>query len=390
MEKNYDKAYLEQLAHKMQTAALTQEEQMYFDTWFHAMAAQPLEIPEEYASSESEVHDRLYRHLYATMNPGHTQTSGLSSLFNRRWLMAAASIMLVSVFGIYIYNMQQQPPARVVISEKTDIAPGSNKAVLTFANGKQINLTDVAIGNIAENNGMRISKTADGVLQYTPTALKPMAAGTNSIATPAGGQYTVQLPDGTRVMLNAASSLTYPEQFDNAERKVTLTGEAYFEVAAESKRPFRVQTANQLVEVLGTRFNLNCYEDEPVTTTILEDGSVNVTSAAEKKTLRPGQQSTLKKGDMAFTISDADLQTGLAWTRGKLTFKDADLPTILRLVSRWYNVQIRYEGVIKDDLYTGGISRNSKLSTLLDILKDNSIHFHLETNQGEQILVVKP
>jgi transmembrane sensor len=242
-------------------------------------------------------------------------------------------------------------------------------------------LTTAGNGLIARQAGISIHKNAKGLLVYTVAAPSVESAGENTISTPRGGQYEVILPDGTRVMLNATSSLTYPVIFA-AERKVTLTGEAYFEVAKDKAHPFKVNTAGQTVTVLGTHFNINAYNDEAAVRTTLLEGSVEITDGDAKERIVPGEQG-LKLGDVLIKRS-VDVDKEVAWKNGLFSFNGDNLQTILRQVSRWYNVEIAYEGKITNEKFYGEIPRVSKLEAVLKILELNNVHFTIE---GRRLLV---
>ncbi|MGY0036944.1 FecR family protein [Pedobacter sp. NJ-S-72] len=209
--------------------------------------------------------------------------------------------------------------------------------------------------------------------------------------TPKGGQYQLVLPDGTKVWLNAASSLRYPVAFQGNERKVELTGEAYFEVAKDKTRPFEVYSNNQVVQVLGTHFNINAYSNEPFVSTTLLEGSVKVTNSLTnaQKIIRPGQQSLISKdGQAGIEVKNMDLDEAVAWKNGYFMFNEEELESILKKVSRWYNVDVQYEQEeLKHQLFSGTLSKYSNVSQVLKKLEMlQSIHFKIE---GRKIIVTK-
>ncbi len=304
-------------------------------------------------------------------------------------IIAIAASIIISIGAVLIYQFGKEKPLSSSTIAAVDADPGGNRATLTLANGNSIDLDDVANGNLTEQAGVQISKTTDGQLVYSIANSNNNPGLTNTITTPNGGQYQVRLPDGSKVWLNATSSLTYPISFANQkERKVELSGEAYFEVAHNTAQPFRVFTGSQTVEVLGTHFNINSYTDEKNVATTLAEGSVKVSTAGNSKVLKPGDQSLVAKGTIA--IRQADLETVLAWKDGNMIFKSAVIEDIMKQVQRWYDIQVVYEGKIPQRLFSGGISRQSKLSVLLSILKDSGINYELkETSLGKQ-LTIKP
>jgi ferric-dicitrate binding protein FerR (iron transport regulator) len=261
--------------------------------------------------------------------------------------------------------------------------PGSNKAILTLGNGDRISLTDAADGELARQGDTRISKTKDGQLLYEP---ENGAAGgmvkRNTISTPRGGQYRIDLPDGTRVWLNAASSLAFPASFAGLdERSVELTGEAYFEVAKDAGKPFKVISNAHTVEVLGTHFNINAYNDEPDIKTTLLEGAVRVNGSM----LRPGQQSVLANGRLSIRNAETDMET--AWKNGEFIFNGQDFKTVMRTISRWYDVDVVYEYDPKPFRIGGEVSRSRSITEVLKMLEvTGGVKFKLE---GRTIKVIR-
>lgn len=307
----------------------------------------------------------------------------------RLWprIAAAASIALCLAAGTYLFIHNRQPAA-LALSQKYDIAPGGNKAVLTLSNGQKIILNSAKNGKLAVQHSVSINKIADGSLTYAAAA--PEAEVTyNTLTTPRGGQYQLILGDGTRVWLNAASSITYPVAFNKHERKVMITGEAYLEVAHRYGQPFSVIANGQTIEDLGTHFNINAYSDDPDNKTTLLEGSIKVLKNGRSAILQPGQQAVIENNasntDIKIT-KPVDAAEAIAWRNGQTSFTNADIKTVMRMVSRWYDVDVTYQGKIPDQLYTGAISRKANLSGLLKILALNDIHFEL---QGRNI-IVKP
>ncbi len=308
-----------------------------------------------------------------------------------QWLPYVAAILVAATVTLFIIN---QRIAKKQLIQNTaqllgeDIPAGTNRATLRLANGKSISLDDAQLGQLALEQGVKVTKTADGQLLYEVLENTQHSAVFNSISTPNGGKYTIKLPDGSTVYLNAASQLKYPTQFDGAERRVELSGEAYFEVAKDSRRPFLVKTSTQLVQVLGTHFNVNSYQDEGETTTTLAEGSVKVSTASGTKVLKPGQQTIVTAKSIA--LRQADLETALAWKNGRIEYKDASIETIMADVSRWYDLEVHYEGVLPDRRFVASIPRTSNLSSLLTVLKLSDINFEIRLKGNQKQLIVKP
>ena len=311
--------------------------------------------------------------------------------------MAAAAIIVITLSaGLFFYlykpanNQQLVKKAQPV----NNIVPGGNKATLTLADGSTIILNDAANGKMAKQCGIEITKTADGQLVYSLSNSKLQTPNSqliyNVIETPKGGQYQVNFPDGTRVWLNAGSSLRYPVIFAGNERKVELTGEAYFEVAKNKKLPFKVVSHTQTIEVLGTHFNVNSYKDEAGTKTTLLEGSVRVASLNQNDAvvLKPGQQSQINSDtDSEINIVEADAEEVTAWKNGYFRFNNEGIESIMRKVSRWYDVNIQYQGAVSNEEFNGTISRTKNISEVLEMLETtNAVHFKIE---GRRITVMK-
>ncbi|MND48931.1 fec operon regulator FecR [compost metagenome] len=308
--------------------------------------------------------------------------------------VAATIIILLGIgFGIYRYQHTREINNTISV-QAVDIAPGGNKATLTLADGRKINLNEAVNGTLAEQAGIKITKTEDGMLVYSVNKQDvnnaQLTVEHNIIQTPKGGQYQVNLSDGTKVWLNAASSIRYPNLFKGKERKVEITGEAYFEVAKNAKMPFKVLVNNQSeVEVLGTHFNINGYLDEETVRTTLIEGSVRVSSLSptikshQTTILKPGQQSQINKVSGDINVAPADIEEAVAWKNGDFIFKKQPLTQILKAISRWYSVEIEYEtNQLSQQTFSGVISRSKNLSAVLEILEStDQISFKIEGNK---------
>lgn len=367
------------LAGKWQDGTITDLEKKEFEKWY-ADFEDVLEINS--GESHKEAEQRLY-HLIAKRGNIHANRE-----FKWLRMAAAASILLcLSIGGGYYYTVKQaaQHIAQLQIN---DIAPGGNKAILTLDNGQRIALTNAKNGQLAVQGNTEITKTADGDITYRQTADQSGVLSTlayNTVSTPTGGQYHLLLADGTNVWLNAASSIRYPTAFTSAERNVEITGEAYFEVAHNVAKPFRVQSSRQVVEVLGTHFNVNAYADENETKTTLLEGSVKVTGSNGFKLIKPGQAAVLKGNHLA--VAEADVEEAVAWKNGYFKFND-NLEVIMDKVARWYDVSIVYQSKPDPDYtFVGEISRGRNLSEILKIMEyTGKVHFEIE---GRRIIVSK-
>ncbi|WP_316841275.1 FecR family protein [Pedobacter gandavensis] len=288
-----------------------------------------------------------------------------------RYLSAAAILMIVGIstyFFLNKVNPQDQSVASVIV-------PGSNTATLTLADGRKINLSDAKNGAILEQTGIQITKSADGRLMYKVQGTEGATAQSltyNTIETPKGGQYQVILPDGTKVWLNAVSSLRFPMSFASlSERKVELSGEAYFEVEKDKAHPFKVVSDGQEVQVLGTHFNINSYKDEGGIKTTLLEGSVKVTSKGTKQAeviIKPGEQAILNPEGIE--IVKTDVEQVIDWKNGDFIFQHESLKEIMNKIGRWYNVRVIYDKDVDTALtFSAQISRSKDIPEILKSLE---------------------
>ena len=307
-----------------------------------------------------------------------------------RLAVAAAAALVILFTGYYFYFSSIKQPAVAAISPSSkDIAPPSeSKAVLTLADGTSIEVDGTANGTIAVQGNVSIVKQSNGEIAYAGKATK--AVGYNTFRVPRGSRpLSLTLSDGTRVWLNVGSSLTYPTAFTGKERSVTITGEAYFEVAHNTAMPFRVQHDDVTVSVLGTHFNVNTYEDENAERITLLEGSVAVNKKNILKLLASGQQASISQDEPnnIKVSSGINIDEVMAWREGKFRFGESmDIGTIMRQISRWYNVDIEYKGNINQRFW-GSISKDVNASQVLKILEATGrVTFKVEENK----IVVMP
>lgn len=302
------------------------------------------------------------------------------------WLkaVAAAAIIIVmcAVGGYFYFQKDASTETANLAVHRNDAEPGGNKATLTLSDGSKISLTDANNGVLAKQSGVKISKSKNGELVYSIIESEAKNLGYNTISTPRGGVYQVYLPDGTRVWLNAASSIKFPTSFAHLkQRKVELIGEAYFEVAKNKKLPFIVSTDRQQIQVLGTHFNINSYSEEEELKTTLLEGSVKV-FAGNVMLLKPGEQANVsRKGSGNVKVSTANLAEVMAWKNGFFHFEKDNLHAVMRQLSRWYDVEVIYETERKDDEFMGDIPRGIKLSEVLKMLSFEGTQFKIDGNK---------
>lgn len=306
------------------------------------------------------------------------------------WAAAAVLFIFISSAVYFLVNTNTNDNSALVninnsAAPEDDRLPGGDKAMLTLADGSQIVLDSAGNGILAEQGNTKIIKQQDGQLVYNAAGAGTDVIAYNTLTTPRGGQYKITLPDGSKVWLNAASSLKYPAAFTGNDRKVEITGEAYFEVAKDASKPFKVQVNQMEVEVLGTHFNINGYGDEEVIRTTLLEGSVKINTAAGSNLLKPGQQAQLQKTGRIKLINDADLEETMAWKDGNFQFENSDIKTVMRQLSRWYDVEIEYKGTVSKH-FIGTISRDVNLSKVLAMLQQTGeVKFKIE---GKKVVVM--
>ncbi|MEP6749538.1 MAG: FecR domain-containing protein [Bacteroidota bacterium] len=312
----------------------------------------------------------------------------------RRFASIAAAVLILLGSTTAIWLMVRKTPAinlslskvKTPASHQNDLLPGGNKATLTLSNGSVISLDDAQTGKIALQGNALINKSANGQLVYKILESKPAEIAFNTLTTPRGGQFKLVLPDGSEVWLNAASSIKYPASFTGDERKVEISGEAYFEIAHNPAKPFIVGVNGMEVKVLGTHFNINAYSDESVIKTSLLQGSITLHKGGNTVALQPGQQAQLTRDADVKVVNDVDMEEVVAWKNGYFSFNRADLQSVMRQIARWYDVEISYEGKIPERLFGGKIDRNSNASEVLKILEESKVHFSIEDKK----ITVKP
>ncbi|MCX2493846.1 DUF4974 domain-containing protein [Pedobacter sp. PF22-3] len=376
---------------------LTSKQNARLETWYLLKAEENKSVdpPMEYEKLEA----KIWNKILSDVSQKEAELPKVQKL-NRSYkriisIGIAASLLLIAGIGYLMLKNNDTTPDRFVIAKKYDLPAGTDKAILTLSDGRVIDLNKDAVGKIATEAGIEITKSADGTLVYKALNTKGKSIGFNTITTPVGGQYAVILPDGSKVWLNSGSSLKYPTAFATSGRSVTLTGEGYFEVAQmegpNGRVPFSVlvvknQTQSEKVEVLGTHFNINAYADEPFINTTLLKGSVSVALNDNKtRLLKPGQLAKLSNQNIQ--VQEADTEMAVAWKNGEFVFRE-DLRSAMRKVARWYDVEIVYEGTAPENLMLGGwMSRGTNISEVLNHIQlTGKVHFKLE---GRRVIVSK-
>ncbi|KDN53930.1 FecR family protein [Flavobacterium seoulense] len=333
-----------------------------------------VEIP----SINPELTQKFIDELRSKMSSSRIKESSVKVFFDWKKIAVAASVVIaIGIGSLILFQKKDQSPVPVVLKTVDDKKPGKTGAVLTLSNGSKIVLDSVGNGLLANQNNTSVAKNNGGLVYKAGENAQLVF---NTMTTPRARQYNLQLSDGTKVWLNASSSITFPTSFAAKERKVILTGEAYFEVAKDKTRPFMVVVNGMKINVLGTHFNVNAYNDEDNIKTTLLEGSVLITDKTEKIILKPGQQAQKQKTGAIVVNANVNLEEVMGWKNGVFYFENASLQTVLRQISRWYDVDVVFEKGVPVRTFEGEIQRDLQLSQLLKILEKNKVHFKIEGN----------
>ena len=406
----------QELAEKWLNNTISPQESEEFLQWYNSGQDSDVYIPRDYAEGDQD----LKKRIFAEISQSISEPVSSSSFRIQSWFAAAAVILAVFAAGFYFSSetketkqyvsnkvitetktaspLRRVPPVSEVEDQKSvmvnDIVAGENKAILTLGDGSKIILDDAKNGILANQGGNSILKAAEGEVIYSflSEVKDPLTENLNApviyntIETPKGGKFQIKLPDGSKVWLNAASSLRFPTVFNGSKRQVELIGEAYFEVSPDKSKIFEVNTRNQVVQVLGTHFNINAYMDEPTVNTTLLEGSVRVSDLRTNisQLLKPGEQSQLSEQIEVINLKNTN--EAVAWKEGYFQFDEADIKTVMRQIERWYDVSVVYEGDLPNYRFGGEIERNLSLLQVLKVLEKTKVHFRLE---GREVIVMR-
>jgi len=392
----YDPFHISSLLARKLYGTLTASEEAELEAWLNKSAGNR-EILEKLLSESTRKQEIEHLHAFdeetalkkvwaRIEQPESTRSSTLRTYMIR--IAAAAAIVIALSVSFRIYKVKSPIPAeRLSYQAKgTEISPGANKAILILSNGTKIDLQAAQSGNIASQAGVLVSKRADGKIDYQGDGSATTTDALNTLSVPKGGQYELTLPDGTRVWLNAASSLTYPVAFRGKERQVKLTGEAYFEVARDAGKPFFVNVdGKQTVEVLGTHFDIRAYNDDPDIRTTLLEGSVKVSGKNSHAIIKPGQMA-VNDLKAPLLVRNADLDEVMGWKNGLFVFNDERIEDVLRIAARWYDVDVEYQTDVSQKKLRGIISKYNNIRELLDnITITSGIHYKIE---GRRVILM--
>lgn len=315
------------------------------------------------------------------------------SLWKR--LVAAAAVLVAIVSVTYLLTtrnnkLEEISKTQQPASNQDVAAPNKAKATITLADGRIVSLDSLASGTLANQGNVIVNKTADGKIVYSALRQAQGDMQYNTLTNPRGSLVIdMTLADGSHVWLNSGSSITYPVSFVGNERKVSMTGEAYFEIqpltpkGGQGKVPFLVEANGTTTEVLGTHFNVNSYSDEANVKVTLVEGSVRVTKGSLSGLLKPGQQAQVSTE--VKIVKDVDVDAVMAWRNGLFEFNNTELPVIIRQVARWYDIEVVYEGKPTNAKFGGGLSRKLPMSKVLKLLEANGLKFKVE---GKKVTVI--
>lgn len=390
---NMTEEQLTRLIRKYLAGTASEAEKNRLEAWYESFDSSSLEFLEGDAGALKE---STARSLEAVRKKTGLSEVRKATVYGRvkkmkrahLWQIAAALALLLSAAGaLYLLTGKPQEKYAASVHQKpAAILPGGNRAVLTLAGGKKIILDSAGNGLLSMQAGTKIIKVGPGQLRYQPLKGSTAATLYNMISTPRGGKYIVILPDGSRVWLDAASSVRFPAAFTGRYRQVTMTGQAYFEVAQNSRRPFKVTVGDMAVEVLGTHFNIMAYDGEPSVKTTLLEGSVKVSEGGKAVLLKPGQQARLKENGEMQLVREADVNKAVGWKDNLFWFDNDDINSVVRQLSRWYNMDIIVKGNIQDR-FTGSIPRDLPFNKVFEVLQ-KAANIRFRTDDGK--IIVSP
>jgi len=381
MSKEKDRIYL--LAQKVKDNTISKTELDEFNAWYNSFDDEPANLNEEDKELKERIFISILQRKKLDNKPFHALVAKLPLIG------VAASFLIVFSWIFLNYSPKAPSKANKVVAIKNDATPGIDKALLTLSNGKKLDMEKIKSGLIAVEDNFEIFKSKNNTITYKRLSKADNSSlynlSYNQITIPKGGKYQVLLPDGSHIWLNSSSRLRIPLNFGITERRVEMLGEGYYEVAKDKRKVFRVVTPTQVVEVLGTHFNVKAYEDEPLCKVTLLEGSVRIISGDKSsKFLKPGQQAEISTKSHHINVKNVDTAPAVAWKSGYFEFDHTDFKSLMAQLSRWYNIDIVYQGAISNDYYEGRISRNVNLSEVLKILENEGVGFKIE---GKKLIV---
>lgn len=384
------KEELFRLLEKFAKDGVSEEEHVQFQIWLKNAPEDEIEealelFPHfiEKTSQKTDLHADLVNTIEKSLDAANYIPS--RPVLWRPLRVAAIAILLAGIAGLVLYFSNSRDVSETLLAKKNQessvvLSSNSRQVTLTLADGRTIILDSAGNGLLASEAGAFVRKTGNEQIIYDASTAESnySAVAYNTISTPKGKQFQIILPDRTKVWLNAGSTLKFPTVFSVRDRSVELSGEAYFEVASNKEKPFKVYSGNQTVEVLGTHFNVNAYTDEDAILTTLVEGSVKLSRSDgdQSQILKPGQQAKFEK---FFKVMEVDTYKAVAWKDGYLNFSHETIPTVMRKIARWYDIDVQYKGSVTKERFVGKIYRFQDISEVLEMLEHTgSVHFKQE------------
>lgn len=382
MAKYNTKSILRQLMKKHLKGRSSEQEKRFLERYYHFFDAEKNILEDLNDEKVAEIENKMFENIIAATKPVKTPTKRIKLQPYQQ--IAAAILLMLGSYAIYqLVLPEQNNPIALVVAKPTN--GKTNDVMLTLSDGRTVKLTDIQSGKVADESGISIEKSVDGTIVYTVKSDMFSNVGENvgenkynTISTPNGQLSQISLPDGTKVWLNAESSLKYPIAFNEEKRVVELTGEGYFEVAKNKEKPFIVRAKDTEVKVLGTKFNVSAYANDNFTKTTLAEGLVSISREKSSKLLRPNQQALTLENQKDIAISNVDTEEALAWKSGYFMFNNMDIKTVMTMISRWYNIDVEYQGSIENEVFIGTVARFDHLEKLLSTIElTGKVHFKI-------------
>ena len=367
---------------KIRSGIYTPEDEAIAKYWLNQL--QQHENSELSKSELDAISDEMWLEVTDRMQTKHAK---IIRLWPR--IAAAASIIIaISVCGYFLFHKTHKQD--IAQNQIQDITPGHSQATLILANGKKIFLTKNLKGNLAQQGNMLVQVNGNNAIAYSTNGEATAETITyNTMLTGVGEQspYPLLLADGTQILLDAKSSVTFPIAFNGIDRRVKVRGKAWFKVKPIANRPFYVDAGGQVTKEIGTEFIVNAYSDDPYVTTTLIEGSIEVIKGEQRKLVKPGQQALTSPGNSIINLKDADIEETTAWIHGYFLFKDEKINEVMKQLSRWYKIDVHYQGKISTEGFNGKVSRNKNISVILRVLQEtNGVHFKI---QGKEVTVIQ-
>jgi transmembrane sensor len=371
---------IEDLIQKLIANTATQQEKELLDTWFQKEKKSQTVWEADSLDEENHIKNEMFSVIRNKIAPVPVRKI-YPSVY--KYVAAASILLFIISISFFVSKSKTNDDLNATVALRA-LPPGGNGAVLTLASGEKVQLGKNALINISKSKIIGILNYSDSLLEYQ-NAKPSKELAYNILTTPYGRQFSLVLSDGTKVYMNAGSTLEYPVAFTGSERLVKLSGEAYFEVVHNSKSPFRIKVGNQIIEDIGTSFNVNAYKEENFTSVTLVEGSVKISKKENEVIIKPGQQALTYTYNNVISIKPADFDSALAWKNGLFHFDNSPLSIVLKQIARWYNLEIEYEGGMPTKTIDGEIYRNMDGAQVLSILKNLGVNYKLDGNK----LIVK-